>query len=259
MINKIVKKYRQQGVLGILKSAKNRLESLLTTISIKVPITQSETKLKNDATKFWNTNPDTGLSHWCGSGIWQREHFENVGNKHFEMFENLCKFTGVSRPIHRMVEWGPGGGVNAIRFSKEVSKLYCVDISENNLAECGRQLLGYTGFRPIHINIDHPENVFSHIQEPCDLFLATALYPHFPSKEYGINITKIAYQLLSPSGLAILHILIDDGSNQYRPKKRNYQSQPHAFTTYRADEFWNIATYIGFKPLYITWVCSSLQ
>lgn len=75
------------------------------------------------------------------------------------MFEKLCEMSDISKnSIRTMIEWGPGGGANAIRFASQISDFFGIDISQPNLDECSKQLNNnYKGFHPIMIQAEHPK------------------------------------------------------------------------------------------------------
>lgn len=220
---------------------------------------QSQARIATDAANFWDSSPHNSrvrdLSHWVGEGRWSaQEAWDQIGRTHFEMFERLCCLTNTDRPIRTMVEWGPGGGANAVWFAQEVSELYGIDISQANLAECKRQLTarGLTGFRPIQIDAQDPAQSLRYVRSPVDFFLSTAVYQHFPSKEYGVLVTELAYELLASDGAALIQIRYDDGSQAVRPKTRDYVENVVAFTSYPVHEFWEITCRIGLTPLAVT-------
>ncbi|MFC2023762.1 class I SAM-dependent methyltransferase [Chloroflexota bacterium] len=169
------------------------------------------------------------------------------------MFEKLCLLAEVTRPIHSMIEWGPGGGTNAVQFCSEVTHLYGVDISAANLAECERQLemRGFLGFRPILVDAKQPELCQACMESPAAFFLSTAVYQHFPSKQYGVRVTELAHRLLADGGAALIQIRYDDGSERFKPRQRDYCSNVVTFTSYGIVEFWQIVTQLGFNPLAI--------
>ena len=162
--------------------------------------------------------------------------------------------TKVTEPIQSMVEWGPGGGLNAVHFCATVPIFYGVDISAANLAECQRQVEArdLKGFIPVLIDIDNLEECIEVVRQPVDFFFSTAVYQHFPNKEYGIRVTKLAGRLLAPEGVALIQISYDAGSLWLRANKRNYEKNVVFFTSYHIDEFWQIAIDAGLKPLAVS-------
>ncbi len=233
-----------------------RISSVLSKIIEIVP--EKEDKISNDAKKYWSSSQENStiqdLSHWRGSGRWcDDESWNKIGKKHFFMYKKLCDLTEMTGQIRSMIEWGPGGGANLIWFSKELNKIYGIDISSPNLDECERQLMEneYFGFNKVLIPANSPEDCVDLIKPDVDFFLSTAVYQHFPSKEYGIKVTKLAYKLLSNQSIALIQIRYDDGSNRFAPKTRDYYQNAVNFTSYKIEEFWNIANEIGFKPIAI--------
>jgi len=219
-------------------------------------IPQSASRISREAVNLWsNSNQVKDLSHWLGEGRWSDEQAWNrIGQNNFERFEKLALLANSTRPIRSMIEWGPGGGANAVQFCSEVKTFYGIDISEANLAESQRHMenCGFDGFQAILIEAEKPEQCLRLVESPVDFFLSTSVYQHFPSKEYGVRITKLAYELLSDEGVALIQIRYDDGSDKFKPKRRDYHKNAITFTSYHLDEFWEIALDIGFKPLCIS-------
>lgn len=218
---------------------------------------ESLPKLAKDAGHYWSKSENDectqDLSHWIGKGRWtDKESWQDIGNKHYRMFEDICMLTA-KKPKKSMLEWGPGGGANAVRFCKLFDDYYGVDISEANLSECKHQLeiREFNKFHSMLIKPENPEDCMQFISEPVDFFLSTAVYQHFPGKEYGVLVTKTAHKLLASGGLAIIQTRYDDGSETVRSKNRDYNNNAITFTSYRIEEFWQIAVSCGFKPLMV--------
>jgi len=253
-IQKIQNLYKSEGFSGLLETVRRILDFKLLQmrrmVSKFLP-SQREKKLRNAANKLWaNENGSEtikGLSHFKGSGRYKdHEKWEDIGNVHIKMFDRFCEMTNTDS-IESMIEYGPGGGANAVKFAPKVSKFYGIDIAKENLKECGCQLeqIGFKNYVPVHIA--EPKDCL-HIP-PVDFFLCVAVYQHFPSKEYGVEVGKIAYDLLKEQGLAIIQIRY--AGKYYKPKKRDYRANVITFTSYGLDEFWNILKKIGFEPLYL--------
>src|SRR4051812_21434911 len=68
------------------------------------------------------------LSHWKGSGRWADERsWRQIGEDHFALYRALLHLVDRQVPVRSMLEWGPGGGANAVRFGREIPRLYGVD------------------------------------------------------------------------------------------------------------------------------------
>lgn len=223
---------------------------------------QSEEELARVSMRYWNQGDQAGIdlkdySHWAGAGPWQdREKWLALGRVHYEMYEQLCRYTGMPRPIQSAVEWGSGGGANAIHFIREVRQFCGVEISQASLDECGRVLLeaGFDGFQPVHIPAEEPEKALGLAPGPFDFFLSAYVYELLPGRAYGERVTRIAWQLLRPGGLALIQIRYDDGSERSTQKNADYFRNSTRFTSYRVEEFWLLAERAGFVPLYVTLV-----
>lgn len=211
-------------------------------------------KISVDAQSFWNVKHEAiaDLSHWRGIGRWVNEqNWVKIGTDNFTRFKQLCRLVERNEiDIETMLEWGVGGGANAIAFCRIAEIFYGVDISHNSLLECQKQLslLGYNNFRPIEIEIDRP--CLTKI-EPVDFIISTSCFQHFPSKEYGINIVQIISSLLKNNGLSIIQIRFDDGSEKYAPRKEDYFRNAVVFTSYKIDEFWKALIENGLVPIAI--------
>jgi len=216
-------------------------------------------KIYKDVYNYWSASESSDrkkdLSHWRGKGRWDEDAWLEIGEKNFSFFNMLCKISNTpTDSIKRMLEWGPGGGANVIRFAKNISVYYGVDISKSNLDECHKQVkhIYPQSFHPILIEPPKPQDCIAKIEGKIDFFLSTAVFQHFPSKEYGIEILKIAYNLLHKGKIALIQIRYDDIRLKYKSKTRSYQRNAITFTSYRIDEFWKICKDIGFEPLSVT-------
>ena len=209
-----------------------------------------------DAKEYWSGSETAvhqrDMSHWLGEGRWaDQAGWRRIGEEHFELHRILLKLAGRTEPIRTMMEWGQGGGANAIRFANDVSTYIGVDISAPNLKECARQLesRGHRNFRGILIDPAKPESVLAECDQRLDFFMSTAVFQHFPNKEYGIRVTKIAHQLLADDGIAMIQTRYDNGNAYYKSKTQDYKTNVITFTSYMIDEYWNVVRDLGFRPL----------
>jgi SAM-dependent methyltransferase len=217
---------------------------------------ETQQRLIADAGRYW-ARSDSSLriqdySHWRGRGRWADESsWQDWGRGNFRRYVTLATLAGRTSPITTMLEWGPGGGCNAVHFAGEVQTYIGVDVSAANLDECARQIAqhGHATFRGIRIDAAAPEAVLDHVAEPIDFFLCTAVYQHFPSQAYGRRVTRIASDLLKPGGLALIQTRYDDGSEALRCKSDDYERNAITFTSYPVDEFWQHTGSAGLKPL----------
>ncbi|MEP9348018.1 methyltransferase domain-containing protein [Xanthobacter sp. KR7-225] len=223
-----------------------------------VMLTQSEEKRAAEAAQFWSESENNETikdkSHWRGFGRYADDDvWLKIGHTRLHELESLLALAGRG-PAQSMIEWGPGGGSNAVALAPTMQKFYGVDISQANLDECGRQLrsVGFTNYDPVLVdpaNIDLVKDACLAGIEPVDFFLSVAVFQHFPSKAFGLEILSLANRLMKPDGVALIQIRYDDGSIRMRAKNSNYRENAMFFTSYKIDEFWIAAEERGFRPL----------
>ncbi|KKN59093.1 hypothetical protein LCGC14_0545730 [marine sediment metagenome] len=211
-------------------------------------------QILSEVNSFWHSenNPSDyirSFSHFQDYGKWKnKELWDKLGLDNLERLETLKMLSGKSEVVN-MIEWGVGGGSNAVKFSKEID-FYGVDISRDSISECKRQLklVHNRNFdsQLIHIQIENPELVPELIPK-VDFFLCTSVFQHFPSPEYGANVAEIAYDILKDDGIALIQIKYGEHQNYF-----NYNENFARFTLYPIPLFWALMTQIGFKVLAIT-------
>lgn len=72
-----------------------------------------------------------------------------------------------------------------------------------------------------------------------------------PEPEYGERILRIAQELLTPGGLALVQIKYDTGAWRTRPRRLHYGFSPGNMTTYPIHAFWQLAVHCGLEPRYV--------
>lgn len=186
-------------------------------------------------------------SHWR-DGLADAD-WHSIGADHWALWEKFSRAAGATDPPSRIVEWGCGGGANAVAFAPHCTEYVGADIVPESVKECADQVARVcdTPFVGVVVDAAQPETSAADIPS-CDLFLCLYVLEMVPSPEYGQRILKIAAQLLRPGGQAMIQI-------KYRtnwwtaPRRRRYRSSTAAsMTTYRIDEFWKAAIDCGLRP-----------
>jgi SAM-dependent methyltransferase len=228
-------------------------ELLLRTLA-RAGFTQSESRISGDAQRYWN---DTGVTRWKADSHWRDadvfgdgELWSRLGRAHLELVERGARKVEFSRPWRRVVEWGCGGGANAVHFAPLAEEFIGVDVSTESLAECGRQVAAHcdTPYRPVRVEVADPERAVAQIGGDCDIFLCCYVFELIPTPEYGERLLRIARDLLAPGGLALIQVKYDDGRFWSRPRRRSYRSGVAEMTTYPIAEFWQLAERCGLRP-----------
>jgi SAM-dependent methyltransferase len=214
-------------------------------------------QIEREAQKFWSVQSEHKgqMAHWRGAGVFSDvDLWSALGKEHLELYERFARAEGKTS-LRRVVEWGAGGGANAVHFAPRAQEFVAVDIAADTLAECGKQVAALNGsfaFKPVLIGTSEPEAALAQIGGSCDLFLSTYVFELLPSPEYGLRVLNCARQLLEPGGLALIQI-------KYRPNARvrrraRYERDFANFTSYEIEEFWSEAEKCGLLPRAITLV-----
>jgi SAM-dependent methyltransferase len=210
-----------------------------------------------DAQAYWQGDDPIlpQFSHWRGAGVFDDDgRWLSMGRRHVELYRRLARMAGKPERIGTIVEWGCGGGANAVPFAEFSSTFVGVDVSRTSLEECGRQLaaVGFESYIPVEIDVAHPERVIDAFQGPADLFLCTYVFEIFPSVEYGLRVLRLAHRLLADDGTALIQIRYSNGSWETRPRRFSYRRNLLNMATYSLEQFWTEAERIGFNPLAAT-------
>ena len=213
----------------------------------------SSGRLTDDASHYWCGDRGDRWqndSHWCsGSKFEDTELWGAMGQEHLRLYQRLRQAASEPAPLKRIIDWGCGGGANAVTFAPLAEELIVVDVNAESLDECARQvaLAGSTPFVKVLADIARPEEAARDISRPCDLFLCLYVLELVPTQAYGLRLMRIAYNLLGPGGQAFVQIKYATGAWRTRPRRRSYRSDV-AGNTYRIEDFWTAMASIGFRP-----------
>lgn len=216
-------------------------------------LTESEEKLVRDSQEFWNQDGSDlhkYTSHWRGGGVFKDDdQWLRVGRGHVAIFETFADALRIQRPLSRIVEWGCGGGANAVAFAPICREFVGVDIAQSSVDECGKQLaaFGHHHFKPVLIDAGNPEAAAAKI-DPCDLFLCVYVFEALPTPEYAMRILKLAHTLLRDDGMAMIQVKYPTGSASTRSRRWNYAKNLANNVTFGIEEFWIESQKIGLTP-----------
>lgn len=245
------------GAATVLRRAKHlarRGEEFLQRTLSTAGVQQSDKRIAADAQAYWG-QPDGDRwhanSHWKEASVFaDNDLWSAIGKEHLELFERGARMAGFDREWDRIVDWGCGGGANAVAFAPRTREFIGVDISADSLRQCEREVAAVcdTPFTAISIDVGRPETALAQVRQPCDVFLCFYVFELIPSPEYGERLLRIAHHMLAPGGLALIQVKYNTGSWWTRPRRRSYRSGLAEMTTYPIDRFWKIAADNGFTP-----------
>ncbi len=204
---------------------------------------ESASTLGQAANQYWNNfdSPQRATdSHWRGHGpfvddtIWLK-----LGRTHHELVQQQLSRLGRPLAPRRVVEWGCGGGMNAVHFARGAQQYYGVDLSAQSLAECSRQMVaeGLPGFVPVLVDANQPRSALAVIGQPCDLFICTYVIELLPSVEHALQILQLAFEMLGPQGVALVHIRCPASAIGGRSRPWDYEANMSYNVTFSIPAF----------------------
>ena len=211
---------------------------------------QNSEQIAADAEAYWTSGQGTRWaadSHWRG-GLPENDWWA-IGQEHWALWQTFARAAGVVDPLQRIVDWGCGGGANAVAFAPHCAEYVGADVAPVTVQECERQVREVcdTPFRGVVIDPTRPEGGIQSIGN-CDLFICFYVLELVPTPEYGQRILRIASHLLQPNGHAVIQIKYRTGWRTASRGRRYKSSTAASMTSYRIDEFWSQATMCGLQP-----------
>lgn len=219
-----------------------------------------QTKVGKSVWDDYGTDPRLAeMSHWRGYGRYKDEAvWLRIGEGSVRRINTILRTEKIkdfwAKP-RVVLEWGSGGGANAIAFRDHAKAYYGVDISKQNLNEAARVMREANSsiFKPALID-SGPKDVLSAVKQKIDVFISTAVFQHFPSKEYGVEVLSVLAKLCHTGALGFIQIRFADsggrisGNASVDEYKKNYLQA----TVYAIDEFWTICENAGFAVRAVT-------
>lgn len=196
-----------------------------------------------EARDYW---ADTSDEEWSANSHWREglgdEAWFEVGREHLRLHDLAANALGHSLTPDVVVEWGCGGGANAVAFAPRTRRFVAADVSEASLAECERQVAAECA-APVEqrlIDIARPEAAAAGLQGACELFLCLYVLELTAGREEALRIMRIAADLLSPTGMALVQVKYHTADRRTRGRGRDYRRHLASMTTFGIDEFWTL-------------------
>jgi SAM-dependent methyltransferase len=215
-------------------------------------------RITQEAARYWES---AGKDEWESNSHWREAMGDaawlEVGNDHWAIFEQFAKSLDSGTKLGTVLEWGCGGGANAVAFAPHAERFVGADISPESLAECERQVRAtcQTPVETRRIDLAHPEQAADGLKETCTTFLCLYVIEVTSGRDEVERILRIAEQALVPGGIAFVQMKYhtDDRRTRGRPGVR-YARNLALTTTFAIDEFWELTKGCGLEPKLLTLV-----
>lgn len=234
-----------------------RGEWIVNTVVNSIRGTRARASVARQASRYWSS-PAGGM--WTSNSHWRNgigdDAFIEVGRDHWSIYEEFARCLHIPSP-GTVIEWGAGGGANAVAFGPRSSAFIAADIAPDSLAECAHQLRS-TCNTPLEtrlIDLTAPERAADGLDNRCDTFLCLYVMELTSSKADAERILRIAERVLAPGGLALIQTKYhtDDPRTRGRPGVR-YTRNISLTTTFSIEEFWHLTQRCGLVPRLVTLV-----
>ena len=202
------------------------------------------------ASAYWS---DPSGSEWKLNSHWRdasatgwSETWEEIGAAHVAMYKRFARSYELNPP-HRTLEWGVGGGANAVHFARLSGEFIAVDISQQSLDETVRQVEKEvaTPVIPIRVSLDDQAGGVARFAESIDLFICFYVLELVPSEALAHEIVRIAFQALRPGGTAIFQAKYKSSAPHSGPWS-TYSSKLANSYVVDVPEFWGFLASVGF-------------
>lgn len=216
----------------------------------RLGLSQSPVRLMAESRTYWTAEQGEAWaadSHWRG-GLAESD-WRAIGEEHWALWETFARAVGAMDPLERIVDWGCGGGANAVAFAPHCAEYIGADVVPATVQECEKQvaMACETPFNGVVLDPMQPEISVQDIPK-CDLFICFYVFELVPTPEYGLRILRIARNLLRPGGYAMIQIKYRTGWRTASRGRRYKSSTAASMTSYRIEEFWNAAARCGLRP-----------
>ena len=242
---------RRSSVLSVARSYVHRLRA------VRLRGFQALHRRVGDAGRYWSDDSEVGWkanSHWRG-GLSDPD-WAQVGLDHLAMFDTFAKALDLPDHPATVIEWGCGGGANAVAFAPRCSHFIAADVSADSVAECVRQVgqVCDTPTTGLLIDINDAYAATVGRENTCDVFLCLYVVELTAGPEEALRILDAAQRVLVDGGLAMIQVKYHTTDRATRGHGRNYRRNLANMTTFAIDDFWIQAARHGLTPRLITLV-----
>ena len=219
---------------------------------LAVPVPQSPSRRAAHAAAYWDSAPEEDGQRWRADSHAKGAvpGWELIGPEHHAYFLDFARAVEADPRPARVLEWGAGGGANAVAFAPQAEEFIAVEVSPAALDECRRQVAAVcdTTFTPVLVPVDRPEAATEVLPGVVDLFLCFYVIELLPSQQHARRVMQTAATLLRPGGLAVVQAKYQTLSPLTRSRTWAYRRGVASMTSFPIDAFWSMAAECGFTP-----------
>jgi SAM-dependent methyltransferase len=207
-----------------------------------LPDAVSLARTRREAAKYWAAQQDSTWradSHWR-SGLGE-DAWREVGDDHLDIYRLFARALRISTGPGVVLDWGCGGGANAVAFAPFATKYIAADISSQTTAECSAQVRAVcdTPIESRHIDLSQPHAAAAGLEERCDTFLCFYVLEATAGPTDALAILRIAESVLKVGGMAVVQVKYHTADPLTRGRRRrSYHRLMAQTTTFAIDEFW---------------------
>ena len=225
------------------------VRELAKRLVLAVPLPQTPSRRAADSARFWaSTDVETwqANSHVKG-GV---PGWDLIGTGHQALFLDFARAIEANPRPSRVLEWGAGGGANAVVFAPDADEFIAIDVSQAALDECRVQVSAVceTAFTSVLVPVDRPEAALELVPGLVDLFLCLYVIELLPSQQHARRVMQTAAKLLRPGGMAVVQVKYQTSSPLTRSRTWAYRRGVASMTTFQIHAFWSLVSEVGLAP-----------
>lgn len=211
------------------------------------PVASADDYWSDPTRPTWREN-----SHWRDAPTAEfAARWAEIGASHRAMYARFARTFDLTPP-RRILEWGVGGGANAVRFAPLCETFVAVDIAPASLDETVHQVAAVSDVDvlPVLVSLDDQRGPVAGLAGSIDLFLCFYVLELVPSPAHAEEIVRLAHELLRPGGAAILQVKYHRSGPRPRPWRAPGSDLANRYVV-DIEEFWQLLVAAGFDVHYV--------
>lgn len=219
---------------------------------------QDARRTSEQARDYWTTADAAGA--WASNSHWREglgeQQWHDVGREHVALIHTFARGLGRGEHLGTVVDWGCGGGANAVALAPFADRLVLADVAAQSVEEAAAQVRAVrdVDVRGVTIDLLDPERAAHDLAGTADTFVCLYVIELTASTADALRIVQIAEQTLRPGGLAVLQIKYRSTVRSSGHVKRGYRRNLANMTIFPIPQFWGHLEAAGLTPRLVTLV-----